>query len=372
MRTLGIEEELLVVDCDSGRPMAVQERVLGRVEETKPADAGDTPGGSVGGELQQQQVETGTTPCADLEALEADVRRWREVAVSAAEKEGARIIASGTSPQPVTPQPIDDERYQHMRERYGLTTDEHMTCGCHVHVAVDSPDEGVGVLDRIRVWLPVLLAVTANSPFWQGRDSGYASFRSQAMVRWPTVGPTDLFGTAEAYRERVESMLATGVLFDEGMVYFDARLSANYPTVEIRVADVCLDAEDAVLHAALCRALVDAAAEEWASGRPAPDVPTGLLRLATWQAGREGVDGQLLDPLSARPRPAGAVLDDLMEHLRPALKESGDLDLVEERLTAVRERGNGARRQCAVLERTGSLADVVADLARVTAGREHG
>jgi carboxylate-amine ligase len=377
MRTVGVEEELLVVDTETGRPRSVAGRVLGLAQERDDREPGEggrsvegEPGGSLGAELQQQQVETDTPPRTDLAELETDLRAWREVAIRAARQAGARIVAAGTSPLPVQPLPQHDPRYERMRERFGLTSAEQLTCGCHVHVAVHSDDEAVGALDRIRVWLPALLALSANSPFWQGQDSGYASFRSQALVRWPSAGPPDTFGSADAYRKRIDDMVGSGVLLDAGMVYFDARLSAEYPTLEIRAADVCLDARDTVLVAALCRALVDTGSAEWAQGRPPADVPTAMLRLATWQAAREGVDGALLDPLTCRPRPVTDVVAALVEHVRPALRANGDERMVEQGVARVLTGGNGARRQRAVLAKTGQLVDVVADLARVTAGLE--
>lgn len=378
IRTVGVEEELLLVDTESGRPQSIAGRVLGLAHDAEatgtsgPRDGAEAPaGGSLDAELQQQQVETDTPPRSDLRLLEQDLRGWRDAAIVAAREVGARVVAAGTSPMPVRPQPIVDPRYERMMERFGITTAEQLTCGCHVHVSVTSDDEAVGVLDRIRVWLPALLAISANSPFWQGEDSHYASYRSQAMVRWPSAGPVPVFGSAGAYRALIGEMLDSGVLLDEGMVYFDARLSARYPTVEIRVADVCMDAEDAVLLAALCRALVGTAAAQWSADDPPPPVPTPMLRLATWQAGREGVDGALLDPFTSRPRSADRVLGDLLEHVRPALRATGDEALVEERLDRVLTRGSGARRQREVLAKTNRLTDVVADLARVTAG-QHG
>src|SRR6202034_3033909 len=134
---------------------------------------------------------------------------------------------------------------------FGLTAQEQLTCGCHVHVEISSEEEGVATLARIRPWLPVLLALSANSPFWQGRDSAYASFRYQAWSRWPSAGVTEAFGSAEVYRQTVQQMVSTGALLDSGMVYFDARLSEHYPTLEVRVSDVCLYADDAALIAAL-------------------------------------------------------------------------------------------------------------------------
>ena len=205
-----------------------------------------------------------------------------------------------------------------MAELFGLTAHEQLTCGCHVHVGISSAEEGVAVLDRAGPWLATLLALSANSPFWQGRDSEYASFRYQVWGRWPSSGPAEPFGTARAYRETIEQMVASGTLIDPGMVYFDARLSERYPTIEIRIADVCLRAEDAVLIAALARALVETEARSWREGKPAPQVRTELLRLAAWRASRSGLDDTLLHPVTgkpdghrrgqsaARPRPGGA------------------------------------------------------------------
>jgi carboxylate-amine ligase len=314
-------------------------------------------------------VEIDTPPRTRLDDLLHDLRAWRTASAAAAEQDGAWIVAAGTSPAPAAPQPTRDERYERIIDRFGITAEDLLTCGCHVHVSVDGEEEGVAVLDRIRTWLPALLALSANSPFWSGRDSGYASFRSQSWIRWPSAGPTDIFGSAEAYRRVVDGMVASEVILDDGMVYFDARLSSTYPTVEIRATDVCLDPADAVLVAALCRGLVETAAREWATGRPPAEVPTALLRLAMWQAGKSGVDGLLLDPETHRPRAASEVLSSLVEHTRTALVDAGDLEQVEQGIGRVLSRGTGARRQREIRARTGSWREVVADLGRATAGR---
>jgi carboxylate-amine ligase len=368
MRTVGVEEELLLVDAHRERMTPVATRVL-RIATAR-GDAGreDVGRGSLDHELQEQQLELRSSPQRSISMLEAELRSLRHRAASAAREVGARVVASATSPVPVECRRVHTPRYDKMAERFGIVTHEQLTCGCHVHVSVTSSEEAVGVLDRIRVWLPSLLALSANSPFWQGHDSGYASFRSQANSRWPVSGPTEIFGTAERYRAVVDGMLASDVILDERMVYFDARCSHRYPTVEIRVADVCQDVRDAALVAALCRGLVETAAEEWAAGKPPPAVPAALLRLATWQAARWGNDDRLLDPLTSRPRPAADVIAELVVHVAPALRRCGDEDLVTERIERVFVRGNGARRQRAVFEKTGHLSDVIAALARATVG----
>ena len=208
--------------------------------------------------------------CTDLAEVEQELKGWRHTVSVAAREAGAGSAALGTSPFPgdglITPKP----RYLRMEEQFGPTVQEVLTCGSHVHVGVASPEEGIGAIDRIRGWLPVVLALSANSPFSDGRDTGYASYRSQLWVRWPSAGPTDLFGSPDAYEDLVRSMVDSGVLLDDGMVYFDARLSHRYPTVEIRVADVCGDLDDTTVVAGVCRALVETAARSAAEGESSP------------------------------------------------------------------------------------------------------
>jgi glutamate---cysteine ligase / carboxylate-amine ligase len=211
----------------------------------------------------------------------------------------------------------------------------------------------VAVLDRVRPWLAPLLAVSANSPLWRGVDTGYASWREQEWKRWPTSGPTGLFGSLSAYRELVRALVASGSALDERMLYFDARLSATWPTVEIRVADVCLDVEDAVLVAALARALVTTALRD--AQAPAPAVPVEVLRSASWVASRHGTNGPLVDPVELRARPAQQVLARLGAHVREALEDAGDAALVREGLERVLCRG-GAAVQRAALARGGASA----------------
>lgn len=381
MRTVGVEEEMLLVDVRTGRPLALSEQVLRRAaERARERTPGAVPAGAAGvcthgaleGEFQQQQIETHTAPAADLDVLRSELRRWRGEAVAAARECGAGVAALATSPLPVRPTVSRSRRYLWLEDRYGLTAWEHLVCGCHVHVSVESDEEGVGVLDRIRVWLPTLLALSANSPFWDGQDTGFASYRSQVLARLPSWGPNDRLGSGAAYHRLVRDLVRSTVILDEGMAYFDARLAQRYPTVEVRAADVCFTVEEAVVVAALCRALVETAGREWVAGTPAPEVSTRLLRFATWQAGREGLEGRLLDWRTGLPEPCWSVLETLLEHVGPALEAAGDLAVVREGLARVRAEGNGAVRQRAVLACTGRLADVVAESVCTTAAPAEG
>lgn len=354
MRTIGVEEELLLVDPATGTPVAVAGSVLALGDDGLEA------------ELQQQQIEIGTEPCETLDQVAAQLRHWRTAAGSAAEQVGARIVATGTSPLPVTPEVTIKARYQRMVTAFALTTAEQLTCGCHVHVGIESREEGVAIMDRIRIWLPVLQGLSANSPYWQGVDSGYASFRSQVWRRLPTAGPTGRFGSAAGYDAEIDRLLATEVLFDKGMLYFDVRLSHHLPTVEVRIADVCLHRDDALLIAALVRALAETAVRAWHAGEPAPDVDTSVLRLATWRASRSGLGGDLLDPLDGTPHPAAEVVAALIDHVGEALADLGDHTVVADLLTGLLERGTGADQQRRWAAEDSDLGSMVRRLAAVT------
>lgn len=356
MRTLGVEEEFLVVDEKTGVPLPLGGQI---VELHKHHDLGMQ--FSLTTEIQREQVELVTPVCGSLDMLESSLRNGRSHADFFARQLGARIVAIGTSPVPVKPHITQTRRYEEIAARFGLTAHEQLTCGYHVHVAVASDEEGVGVLDRIRVWLPVLLALSANSPYWNGCDTGYASYRREVWMRLPLAGPTEVFGSAAAYHRQVAEMVATNVLVDEGMAYFDARLCRNHPTVEIRIADVCPNTDVAVLIAALARALVETAARNWATGDCAPPASSAMVQLAMWRASKSGLHSELLDPKDWRPRKAAEVVAALFDHVRPVLAAFGDERRAIASLDCLLTEGTGAQRQRDAYGASGKYSVVVAD-----------
>ncbi|WP_275238222.1 carboxylate-amine ligase [Luteipulveratus flavus] len=358
-RTVGVEEEFLLVDPHTGRTVPIASALL------QSGTGPDTEDEHVEAELQEQQLETRTDPHARLAALREGLIERRLQADEIARTAGARIVALATAPLPVTPITTPAARYQRMAQRYGPIEQSQLSCGCHVHVAVASDDEAVTAIDRIRGWLAPLVALTSNSPFYGGEDTSYASFRTQLWSRWPSTGPIEVVHTPKAYEELVTQVLATGSAMDRGMVYFDARLSESYPTVEVRVADVCLDVDDAVLMAALVRGLVDSATAEWVDDEPIP-VAAHVLRGAGWRASRFGLSEELYHPVEGRSLPASEVVHDLYSRIRPALDRYGDADWVGQRLEHLLRDGNGADHQRTVYGRTGSLEAVVADAVEVT------
>jgi carboxylate-amine ligase len=240
----------------------------------------------------------------------------------------------------------------------------------HVHVSIPDPESGVQVLNHLRPWLPILQAATVNSPFYGGQDTGYGSWRSVMWERWPTVGPTPYLESHEQYETLVADLVASGAMLDEGMLYWYARLAANYPTVEIRMGDVCPTLDDAMLLAALARALVATILRDVREGIPAPNVAHPLLMAAHWRAAHDGLEGMNIDMATREPRPAWRLMRQLFDYVRPQLERHGDLEMTTILLGRLRAKGTGAARQRAILARNGSVTDVVDWLARATRGAE--
>jgi len=248
-------------------------------------------------------------------------------------------------------------RFRAIADNFGITAQEQLTNGFHVHVEVSSDEEAVIVLDGIRIWLPILLALSANSPFWNGRDTGFASYRSQVWSRWPTSGPTEVFRSVDSYLRYRRSVLDTGVPLDPGMLYFDARLCEHQPTVEVRVADVCLDPWDAAGIASLVRALVETVVREHESP---PEVPASVLRAWMWQASQSGVDGELISPLTGTSVPAETAVGLLLQKVQPVLAEYGEDEAIKSILSEILRRGSGARWQRELYSQRHLIGDVVA------------
>ena len=355
-RTVGVEEELLVVDPRTARPVPYAADVLGedpRDEnaglDTRPAEA----------ELMQQQVEVQTKPCSTLAELRTEIVNERATVSAIASRQDLAVAPLATSPFAVDHQMTVKPRYRRLAERFGPIVDAQLVCGCHLHVSMNSREEGVGVLDRVRPWLAPLLAISANSPYWQGEDTSYASYRTPVWSRWPSAGPTEEFGSLEAYDAMLAALIESGAALDPAATYFDVRLAAEHPTVEMRVADVCLDPDSVLLLAALARGLVEWAADEWAADKPAGPVRTALLRAASWRAARYGLSGELLDPETFAPKPAAAVLRQLLDLVRPSLAGYGDDTYVAELVEQVLVNGTGSERQRGAVAGSGRLEDAV-------------
>ncbi|MFD8148425.1 glutamate--cysteine ligase [Streptomyces sp. NPDC059708] len=341
MITLGVEEEYLLLDPDTAVPTPLVEEVrrtagLGTVAERD----------EVQNELLQAQIEVATPVCWSLDEVGGHLLRLRHALAAAAEANGCRIAATGAAPvrgmQPVPVTP--SSRYLKMGHTARQLVDEQLICGMHIHVEIPDAQTGVAVLNRIRVWLPALLAMSANSPLWDCRDTGFASWRTIVFSRWPVSGPPPYFDGLADYERRLEALVASGAIADRGQVYWQARLSDRYPTIEVRCPDVQLRAEDAVMLAGIVRALVATALAEEKAALPAAEGDPEVLQAATWHAARHGLNGTLIG-VDGRAASSGDTLCALMRHITPALEDAGDLREVSALSHRLLREGTPADRQ---------------------------
>lgn len=361
LRTVGVEEEFLLVDPHTGVAVPAVDLVMEQV----PAELR----GQVEREFQTSQIEIGSPPGVELSAIRHSLSVLRTALADAAERAGVRLLAIGTGPvEGPVPPVVDKPRFDRVLERLRLLVPGPGNNGMHVHVGIPDPDTGVQVLNHVRPWLPTLQAMTTNSPFSGSEDTGYASWRSVEWERWPSVAPTPWLESHAHYEHLIDQLIASGMMLDTGMLYWYARLSAKYPTVELRIGDVCPSLDDTLLMAALTRGLVATALTDIEAGRPALHADHHLLVGAHWRAAHDGLDGEALDLFEGGLRPAWDLVDRLVAHVTPALEQHGDLELVRELLGKLRSHGTGATRQRAVYARTGELRDVVDDVARQTRG----
>jgi YbdK family carboxylate-amine ligase len=350
--TVGVEEEYHLVDAETGALADVPEVV---------ATAKDLLGDDAQSEISTSQLEVATPVCASLGEVRAQLQRLRRGAGEAARAHGCRLLACGTHPSGswLEQRLTEGARYSEVHDRLGLLALQQLIAGCHVHVSVPDLDLAVPVLDRLRPDLHVLLAVSASSPFWESVDTGYASYRTQWFNRFPVTGTAQLLGDRATYEALVADLVRTGLVRDASHLYWDARASVRFPTVEVRIADTTPLLDDVVLQAALVRSLVRVAADEALRDVPYPRPRSELVRAARWRAAKDGVEGRLVDLRQGELVDGATLLRSVLHRLRPDLQELGDWDEAVALTEQLLARGTSAARQRAVLGRAGTLPHVV-------------
>jgi carboxylate-amine ligase len=360
-RTLGVEEELHVVDLASGRLSARAPELLRGL-----------PDEGFSFELQRSTVETNTPVCTSLEELRTEIVRLRRLADTVAAEAGLGVAATGTAPMSRT---SDFEltalgRFSRMQQDYRFLVDDQLICGLQVHVGVADRDVAVRAAQRMAGDLPTLLAMSASSPYWNGTDTGYSSFRTMVWQRWPTAGSFGYAESAADYDRLVADLIEANIISDPKMAYFDVRPSSHVPTVELRVCDACPIADDGVLIAGIFRALVSEAIAADENGEKLRRRPEPVYRAAMWRAARSGLTGALLTPeMYPVDRPAFDVVRAMVERLGEHLEDTGDHDDVADLTAALLARGESSSRQRARYAERGRIADVVGLAVAETQGR---
>lgn len=356
--TLGVEEEYHLVDPETFALAPCPELSMAAVRHDL--------GTRIRAEITTTQLEVATGICLSLADVRAELTAARAEAVAAAASSGAAVLAASTHPfgsweqQQITAAP----RYVAMVERWAALALQQDICGCHVHVGVPDLDTAVAVMDRARPYLAVLQAMTGSSPFHDGIDTGYDSFRTIWWSRWPTTGPPEQLGSAARFAEVVAGLVACGVIADGSHLYWDVRPSYHLPTLEFRLADVCTDLDDAVLHAGIVRSLVRVLVARAEAGVPAPQPRPEMLRAARWRAARHGIAGQLFDPLLGTLVDARLAVRRLLAELEADLRDHDEWAEVDDLVGRLFSRGTSAMRQRATWRRTGDPRQVAEAIIR--------
>jgi carboxylate-amine ligase len=320
-------------------------------------------------EFRTSMIESRTSPCRSLDQLRSELCTLRLGLVRAAESAGQGIVAAASVPladwrtEPINPHP----RFKRVVDVYARLADEHVVCGLHVHVGIDDRDVSVQVMNRVRPWLPILLALSASSPFWMGEATGYASYRSVIFARWPVSGIPGSFSSFDEYVRVMELLVGTEAAADKRQVFDDVRPGIPHPTLEFRIGDSCTRVDEVIVVAGLCRALVQVCLDELAGDLPSRDVRPELLRAARWRASRFSLGDRLVDPISGALLPAAAVVDHLLAYVRSGLEQAGDWEEVSTLVAELLRIGSSAARQQGVFAGGGALADVVEFLVQETA-----
>ncbi len=354
--TIGIEEELMILDAET---LELANAIESMLE--------DTPSGEIKPELMESVLEVSTDPCANTAEASDQLRSLRSQVTQTAAAKNLAIGSAGTHPfamwedQRIVARP----RYRDLISALRFVARQELIFGMHVHVGIDDPEKAIHVANGMRVHMPVLLALSANSPFWRADPTGLASTRTPIFRAFPRVGIPPTYKDWNDYQQRIEFMVGTRVIEDYTYLWYDVRPHPNFGTVEIRVMDSQTHVEHTLGLAAFVQALVRELAVHFEEGKELSKYPFEMLDENKWLAARHGLEGELVDlphPERVATRAlARRLLDRSREHAQD-LGSAHELEAVEDLL----ERGNGADRQVVVYEANHDLREVVAEIVAAT------
>lgn len=357
--TLGIEEEFQIIDPETRELKSHSDEI---VEEGKA-----TMEGKVKPEMHQSVVELGTEVCADIAAARRQVIELRSKLATLAARNGSKIASAGTHPfsrwveQPIT----QNERYATIVQDLQQVARTNVIFGLHVHIGVPDRHAGIDIMNQVRYFLPHLYALSTNSPFWQGRNTGLKAYRQVIFESFPRTGMPEAFQSLSEYEEYIELLVGTGCIDNAKKIWWDVRLHPFFDTIEFRICDAQSRVDDTIALAALMQAIVVRLYKMREQNTTFRMYPRRLLDENRWRAGRYGLDGKLIDFGRKREVEERQLLHELLEFVGMEVDELGTQSEMEHIERIMRE-GAGADRQLAVWDRTRDLKAVVDHIVRET------
>lgn len=350
--TIGIEEEYQVISPDT-RELTSHEQKIVEVANRHMED-------QVKAEMHQAVVEVGTKICKDVNEARDEVRYLRKTISAIAHDLDLRIGAAGTHPfsawqkQLLTPHP----RYNEIINELQDTARSNLIFGLHVHVGIEDRSMALHIANSIRYFLPHLYAISTNSPFWEGRNTGFKSFRTKIFDKFPRTGIPDFFDSVAEYDDYINLLIKTRCIDNAKKIWWDIRVHPFYPTLEIRICDIPLNADDTIAIAALIQALVAKLYKLRESNLNFMIYRRHLINENKWRASRYGIDGKLIDFGKEQEVNTRVLISEIIDFVDDVLDDLGSREAISH-INKILESGTGADRQLKVFEETGSLEKVV-------------
>lgn len=350
--TLGIEEEFQTIDPVTRNLRSHMSKLV--------EDGKITLKERVKAEMHQAVVEVGTNICHNIQEAREEVTYLRKMILDLAQKQDLQVAAAGTHPfadwvdQLITPDPRYDEIIDEMRD----VARGNLIFGLHVHVGIDSRNEGIQIMNAVRYFLPHIYALSTNSPFWCGRNTGFKSYRSKVFDKFPRTGIPDFFSSASEYDEYVELLIKTKCIDNGKKIWWDIRVHPFFNTIEFRMCDVPMRTDETICLAAIMQALVAKIHKLHRMNLSFRPYHRMLINENKWRAARYGIQGKLIDFGKQEEVEYKILVVELLEFIDDVIDELGsrkEIDYIHQ----IMEMGTGADRQLAVFEKTGSMNAVV-------------
>jgi len=350
--TLGIEEEFQIIDPETRELKSHMSQIVDRGQVTLQE--------RIKQEMHQAVVETGTNICQNIQEAREEVQFLRNNVIELAAEKDLKVAAAGTHPfsdwvnQLITV----DERYDQIINEMRDVARGNLIFGLHVHVGIEDRQEAIKIMNEVRYFLPHIHALSTNSPFWCGRDTGFMSYRSKVFDKFPRTGIPDYFGSAAEYDDYINLLVKTNCIDNGKKIWWDIRVHPFYPTIEYRICDVPMRADETICLAAIMQALIAKLHKIRQENLSFRTYRRTLIAENKWRAARDGIHANLIDFGKECEVPFTDLVQELLLFIDDVLDELGSREEVEY-VHQILKNGTGADRQLAVYEKTGDLKDVV-------------
>lgn len=350
--TLGIEEEFQTIDPETRELRSHMSQIVegGKIVLAERVKA----------EMHQSVVEVGTNICQNIQEARQEVTFLRKMIIELADNQNLRIASAGTHPfsdwqsQLITP----NERYDQLIDELRDVARSNLIFGMHVHVGIESRNEGIQIMNAVRYFLPHIYALSTNSPFWRGRNTGFKSYRSKVFDKFPRTGIPDFFSSASEYDEYLSLLVKTGCIDNGKKIWWDIRLHPFFNTIEFRICDVPMRVDETICLAAIMQALVAKIHKLQLQNLNFRPYRRILINENKWRAARYGIEGKLIDFGKQIEVPTHDLIHELLAFIDDVVDELGSRQECEYVLQIL-ENGTGADRQLQVYRDTGDLKSVV-------------